>query len=211
MLPLPDGEEAGLDERHARRARGPDATLDRGASVVGGELHDRRGRRRGANRDRGRSHGSHEGRRRAGTEALPSIAGFAAAARSASALTMQDHARVTELRDRLERTLTGALDAVRVNGTAPRVGNTSNLHFDGIDSDRLLATLDRAGIDASSGSACSASAPEPSHVLLAMGHSRKDALSAIRFSLSRLTTSAEIDRAIAATIEAVETLRRSWR
>jgi cysteine desulfurase len=71
--------------------------------------------------------------------------------------------------------------------------------------------LDRAGVDASAGSACSASTPQPSPVLLAMGRSRRDALSAVRFSLSRLTTSAEIDVAIAATIEAVETLRTGSR
>jgi len=154
---------------------------------------------------------SHEAKRRAGTEAIPAIAGFAAAAREAAALPDADRARVAELRDRLERVLTGTLDGVRVNGTAPRVGNTSNLHFDGVEGDRLLAMLDRAGIDASSGSACSAATPEPSHVLLAMGLSRRDAASAIRFSLSRLTTSAEIDRAVAAAIEAVETLRTSSR
>ena len=154
---------------------------------------------------------SHEGRRRAGTEPLPAIAGFAAAARAAAAMTDDDRARMAELRDRLERTLTGALDGVSVNGGAPRVPNTANLQFDGIESDRLLAMLDRAGVDAAAGSACSSSTPEPSHVLLAMGRSRRDALSAVRFSLSRFTTSAEIDRAVAATIEAVETLRASLR
>jgi cysteine desulfurase len=154
---------------------------------------------------------SHEAKRRAGTEAIPAIAGFAAAAREASSQTDADRARVAELRDRLERTLSGTLDGVSVNGTAPRTANTSNLHFDGVAGDRLLAMLDRAGVDASSGSACSASTPEPSHVLLAMGLSRQDALSAIRFSLSRLTTGAEIDRAVAAVIESVETLRTSSR
>jgi cysteine desulfurase len=152
---------------------------------------------------------THEGRRRAGTEAVPAIAGFAAAARDAASTS--DLARVADLRDRLERALTNTLDGVRVVGTAPRVPNTTNLLFDGVESDRLLATLDRAGVDASSGSACSASTPEPSHVLLAMGLPRKDALSAVRFSLSRLTTREEIDRAVAATIEAVETLRTSSR
>lgn len=154
---------------------------------------------------------NHEGNRRAGTEALPAIAGFAVAAGAASALTHEDHARVAELRDRLERALTGALDGVSVNGTAPRVPGTSNLHFEGIESDRLLAMLDRAGVDASAGTACSATTAQPSPVLLAMGRSRRDALSAVRFSLSRLTTSAEIDAAIAATIEAVETLRTGSR
>ena len=89
--------------------------------------------------------------------------------------------------------------------------NTTNLLFEGVASDRLLATLDRAGIDASGGSACSASTPEPSHVLLAMGRSRRDALSAVRFSLSRLTTDADVDRAVAAAIDAVETLRTAAR
>jgi cysteine desulfurase len=154
---------------------------------------------------------SHEGGRRAGTEAIPAIAGFAAAARAAAALTPDDHARVAALRDRLENALTGALESVHVNGTAPRVPNTTNLLFDGVASDRLLATLDRAGVDASGGSACSASTPEPSHVLLAMGRSRKDALSAVRFSLSRLTTDADVDRAVAAAIDAVETLRTAAR
>jgi cysteine desulfurase len=148
---------------------------------------------------------SHEGRRRAGTEPLPAIAGFAEAVRTPA--TAEDLARTSELRDRLERALTGALDDVRVNGTAPRVPNTTNLHFAGLEGDRLLATLDRAGLDASSGSACSAGSPEPSHVLLAMGRSRAEAMSAIRFSLSRFTTSAEIDRAIAIVLESVETLR----
>ena len=154
---------------------------------------------------------SHEGGRRAGTEAIPAIAGFAAAAKAAAALTPADHERVATLRDRLENALTGALDSVHVNGTAPRVPNTTNLLFDGVASDRLLATLDRAGVDASGGSACSASKPEPSHVLLAMGRSRRDALSAVRFSLSRLTTDADIDRAVAAAIDAVETLRTAAR
>ena len=150
----------------------------------------------------------HEARRRAGTEALPAIAGFAAAARVAASQPPEAWIRVGELRDRLERVLCGALEGVRVNGSAARIFNTSNVVFAGVESDRLLAMLDRAGIDASGGSACSAASPEPSHVLLAMGLPRRDALSAVRFSLSRLTTSDEIDRAAAATIECVETLRR---
>ena len=152
-----------------------------------------------------------EARRRAGTEPQPAIAGFAAAARAAAALTGEDHRRIADLRDRLERALTGALDGVRVNGTAPRVPGTSNLHFEDMESDRLLAVLDRAGVDASAGTACSAPAAQPSPVLLAMGRSAKDALSAVRFSLSRLTTDEEIDRAIAATIESVETIRATSR
>lgn len=148
---------------------------------------------------------SHEGRRRAGTEPLPALVGFGEAARIAAEC---DPVAIATLRDRLERTLTGALGGVHVNGSAPRTPNTTNLRFDGIESDRFLALLDRAGIDASNGSACSSGTPDPSRALLAMGLSRRQALSSARFSLTRLTTGADIDRAVAAVIEIVETLRR---
>lgn len=151
---------------------------------------------------------SHEGRRRAGTEPLPAIAGFAAAARE---LAGAPHERMAALRDRLERSIVGALGGVTVNGTAARTPNTSNLCFHGLDGDRLLALLDRAGVEVSNGSACSSLSPDPSHVLLAMGLPRADALASVRFSLSRLTRDAEVDHAVAATIETVETLRRSGR
>ena len=148
---------------------------------------------------------THEARRRSGTEPLPAIAGFAAAA---AAVRSAPHAQVAALRDQLERTLVGALEGVTVNGTAERTPNTTNLCFHGLEGDRLLALLDRAGIDASNGSACSSGSAEPSHVLSAMGRSRKDALSSVRFSLSRFTTQADIARAIAVTLETVETLQR---
>ncbi len=151
--------------------------------------------------------GSQERARRAGTEALPAIAGFAAAAREARGGDAAAWERVASLRDRLERTLTGALDDVTVNGAGERLPNATNLAFGGIASDQLLAMLDRAGVLASNGSACSSGTPEPSHVLLAMGRSRGEAHSAVRFSLSRLTTDADIDRAITATLESVETIR----
>jgi cysteine desulfurase len=80
-----------------------------------------------------------------------------------------------------------------------------------VDGARLLASLDRAGIDASDGSACSSRSPEPPHVLLAMGLGAARARSSVRFSLSRLTTREEVDRAVAATLEAVETIRASAR
>lgn len=154
---------------------------------------------------------SHEGGRRAGTEALPAIAGFAAAARRAAALTAADRAATAALRDRLEQALVGALPGVRVNGTADRLPNTSNLAFSGIESERLLASLDRAGIDAGDGSACASGSAEPSHVLVAMGLSPRDARSCVRFSLGATTSRDDVDRAVAATIEAVETLRSGAR
>lgn len=153
----------------------------------------------------------HELGRRAGTEALALIAGFAAAATAASRLTDGDRAGIAALRDRLEHALVHALEGVAVNGAGERVCNTTNLRVAGIESERLLGALDRAGIDASNGSACTSSSPEPSHVLVAMGLSRAEALASVRFSLSRLTTQDEIDRAVAATIEAVLNLRASVR
>ena len=149
---------------------------------------------------------SHELGRRAGTEPLALIAGWAAAARAAAATADEDRARVASLRDRLESALVHALDGVRVNGSGPRVPNTTNLSFDGVPGDRLLAALDRAGIDASNGSACSSKSPEPSHVLAAMGLAAR-ARTAIRFSLSRDTTADDIDRAAGAVIEAVLQIR----
>jgi len=154
---------------------------------------------------------AHEMGRRAGTEHVPAIAGFAAAARAVAADLDEAGPRMAEARDRLERTVTGALGDVLVNGTAERVPNTTNLRFRGLASDRLLALLDRAGVDASDGSACSTGSAEPSHVLLAMGLSRRDVNSSLRFSLSRLTTADEVDRAVTAIIESVETLRRRSR
>jgi len=154
---------------------------------------------------------AHEMGRRAGTEHVPAIAGFAAAARAAAADLPQAGPRMASARDRFERVVIGALGEVDVNGTAERVPNTTNLCFRGLESDRLLALLDRAGVDASNGSACSSGSPEPSYVLLAMGLRRRDIGSSLRFSLSRLTTDAEVDRAAAIVIESVETLRRRTR
>jgi cysteine desulfurase len=154
---------------------------------------------------------SHEMNRRAGTEPLPAIAGFAAACDAAARAGDAARSAIAALRDRLESSILGALPGVAPNGGGERVPNTTNLAFEGVDGARLLAALDRAGIDASDGSACSSKSPEPSHVLLAMGASAARARSSVRFSLSRLTTRDEVDRAVAATIEAVETIRASAR
>jgi len=154
---------------------------------------------------------AHEMGRRAGTEDVAAIAGFAAAARAVTEDLEQAAARMAEARDRFERVVIGALGDVTVNGTAERVPNTSNLGFRGLEADRLLALLDRNGVDASNGSACSAGSREQSHVLTAMGLSRRDIATSLRFSLSRLTTDGDADRAAAIVIESVETLRRRAR
>lgn len=141
--------------------------------------------------------GHQERRRRGGTENLPAIAGMGAAC-GIAARSMRDEAqRIGDLRDRLEAGLISAIAGLCVNGgESRRLPNTSNICFGDIDGDALLARLDRRGIFASSGAACSSSGSEPSHVLTAMGLERDRASSCVRFSLSRYTTAAEIERVV---------------
>lgn len=142
-------------------------------------------------------HGHQERARRGGTENVPGIAGLGAAARIARERMAVDAERIGALRDRLQAGLLARLPAVRIaGGGAPRLPNTLNLRFAEIDNEPILDRLDKAGICASSGSACTAGGTEPSHVLLAMGHTREQALAAIRLSLGRDTTAAEIERVI---------------
>lgn len=139
--------------------------------------------------------GHQERGRRGGTENVASIVGFGIAAELARVRLDTHAAAIGALRERLEHGLLRALPFARVNGGgAPRLANTSNLRFGEIDAEIILDRLDKAGICASSGSACTAGGTEPSHVLLAMGQSREAALAAVRFSLSRYSTAVEVDR-----------------
>lgn len=132
--------------------------------------------------------GHQERGRRGGTENLPGIAALGVACR----LAMEEEfsARIALLRDKLEKGVLDRIPDTRVNGGgAERVGNTSNMSFGDVASEAILNDLDREGIYASSGAACTAGGNEPSHVLLAMGAAAE---SSIRFSLSRYTTEDEI-------------------
>ncbi|NGX26676.1 MAG: Cysteine desulfurase NifS [Chlamydiae bacterium] len=130
--------------------------------------------------------GGQESSRRAGTENLSGIIGFA----KAIELLNGDSIRHMErMRDLLER----GLEGVQINGIGPRICNTSSITFPGMDGETLLIQLDQMGIAASMGSACSAGALEPSRVLLEMGLSRKETLSTLRFSVSCFTTQEEIE------------------
>jgi cysteine desulfurase len=153
--------------------------------------------------------GRHERERRAGTE---NVAGAVALGRAAEWVAEHGDAenrRVVSLRDRLEQSVLDRIPGTRVNGAgAPRVGNTTNIRFDGIDSDALLIALDLKGFAVSSGAACSSGAPEPSHVLLAMGLSRLEARSSIRFSLGRSNTIAQVDALVEALVDSVTHLRK---
>jgi cysteine desulfurase len=149
-------------------------------------------------------HGSQERNRRGGTENMMGIAGLG------SAMTLLDTAqdiRLQSLRDQLEQRITAALPFARINsGRAPRIANTSNIAFGGLNGEALLLQLERAGVVASSGSACQSGGNRPSHVLGAMGLDGAQAQASLRFSLSRYTTSDEIGQAAATIIAAAREL-----
>lgn len=141
--------------------------------------------------------GGQELDRRAGTENVPGIVGLGRALKLACETIEPDGLRIAELRDRLERELVRRIPESFVNGArALRLPNTSNITIPGIPAEAFLIRMSDIGVMASSGSACSTGALEPSHVLEAMGHSRELAMSSIRFSLSRRTTADEIDRVL---------------
>jgi cysteine desulfurase len=116
--------------------------------------------------------------------------------------------QLAALRDRFEQGILAQIDETGVNGAgAPRVSNTSNLHFNHLEAEALVIALDLKGISASGGSACQSGAAEPSHVLTAMGLPPARARASVRFSLSRLTTEEEIDEALKIIPAAVARLR----
>jgi len=152
--------------------------------------------------------GSHERRRRAGTENVPAIVGFGKAAELALALLNSPSLpRLAALRNHLEAALL-ALGGVSANGrTEPRTANTTNLTFHSIDAEDLLIALDLAGIAVSGGSACHSGATQPSHVLLAMGLSPQDARSSLRFSLLKTASESEVDQVAETVGKALARLR----
>jgi cysteine desulfurase len=151
--------------------------------------------------------GSQERGRRAGTENVAGIAGFGrAAAIAREDLTSGATGRIEALRDRLEAMLLAIPGAVR-NGEAPRLPNTANVSFAGIEAESLLMALDLAGVAVSTGAACAAGAVEPSHVLRAMGLPPERVQASIRFSLGRTNTEDDIARAGAAVSDAVSRQR----
>ncbi len=152
--------------------------------------------------------GTHERGLRAGTENVAGIVGFAEALALALEASENEGKRLKNLRDRLEERICSAVRKVKVNSAAaPRVPNTSNISFESVDGESIVLGLDLKGICVSTGSACSTEDPEPSHVLLAMGLSAKEAQGSIRFSLGKDTGEEDIDVTVSALIETVEKLR----
>ncbi len=152
--------------------------------------------------------GSHERRQRAGTENVPGIAGLAKAVELAmKSLKDGTVERVARLRDRLEAGLL-EISGTRVNGArAPRVANTTNIHFENLEGEALVIALDLKGVAVSGGSACHSGSTEPSHVLMAMGMDKNAALASLRFSLLKTVSEEDVDHLLRVVPQAVEHLR----
>ncbi len=138
--------------------------------------------------------GEQERRRRAGTENVPGIVGFGRAAELARQKMSKEVDRLTYLRDKLIEGILGRIDHTHLNGhPSRRLPNNINVSFDFVEGESIILTLDLEGVCASTGSACSSSSLEPSHVLLAMGLSPEQAHGSLRFTLGRWTTEEEIE------------------
>lgn len=155
-------------------------------------------------------HGGHQERgRRAGTENVPYIVGLGVACDLAKAHLNELDTRVRALRDKLEQGIVATVPEVIVMGDSThRTPNTVNIGFKFVEGEAILLMLNEYGIAASSGSACSSESLEPSHVMQAMGIPFSAAHGTIRFSLSRFTTEAEIDKTLEVLPGIIERLRQ---
>ena len=153
--------------------------------------------------------GGHQERgRRGGTENVPGIIGLGCACELARTGLETERRQLAFLRDRLEAGIAERVPAVRLNGDhESRLPNTASISFDCIEGEAILSLLDRYGICASSGSACTTGSLEPSHVLRAMGVPYIAAHGTIRFSLSKFNTVEEVDRTIEVLPPIIATLR----
>jgi cysteine desulfurase len=149
---------------------------------------------------------------RSGTIDTPGIASFATAVELAVAHQPERASRLTGLRDDLVRRVLEEVPDAAVNGDPDtglghRLPGNAHLTFPGCDGDSLLMLLDARGIATSTGSACSAGVPQPSHVLLAMGRDEQQARSSLRMSLGHTSTAADVDATVAAIGPVVERAR----
>ena len=145
---------------------------------------------------------------RAGTQDVAGAASFAAAAEAALAELSAEAERLARLRDRLAAGILGSVpDAEVLGAAAPRVPGTLHVLFDGARGETMLFLLDQRDISVSTGSACQAGVPEPSHVVRALGRDEDAARSVLRLSLGRTTTESDVDAALAALPWAVERAR----
>ncbi|HEY6676080.1 MAG TPA: aminotransferase class V-fold PLP-dependent enzyme [Terrimicrobium sp.] len=153
--------------------------------------------------------GSQESARRGGTQNVSSIVALGKAAEIAVDHLSADPGRIKRLRDRFEESILKSVAGAEVNGEREhRLPNTTNIAFEGIESEGALMLLDERGICCSAGSACTSGSVHPSHVLKAMGFSNYRARSSLRFSFGRFNTEEEVDIASAAVPEVINKLRR---
>jgi cysteine desulfurase len=151
--------------------------------------------------------GNQEFNRRAGTENLPGIIALAEAIALLEQKENEFIGHMRQMRDLFENELLQRLPHVVVNGKGPRVCNTSNLAFIGLDGESLLINFDLEGVSASHGSACASGAIEPSRILLEMGIPLAQAQSSLRFSVGRSTSEEEIRQAIAIIVRVVHRMQ----
>jgi cysteine desulfurase len=152
--------------------------------------------------------GGQEREMRSGTHNVAGIVGMAAALAATAADRDVASAATARRRDRLVARLVASLDDVVETGAGtPRLPNIAHLRLAGVDNEALLVLLDDADVCASAGSSCASGALEPSHVLAAMGVGREDARTALRLSLGRTTTDADVDHGVEAVVAAARRLR----
>lgn len=152
--------------------------------------------------------GGQERGKRGGTENVPYIVGFGRAAELAQSHVKEEDTRVRAMRDRMENAILKTIpNSLRNGAREPRLPNTSNIAFEGVEAEGILLLLDRLGICVSTGSACTTGSITPSHVLTAMGVSAYRAKGSIRLSLGLYNTDAEVDYVLAQLPKVIEQLR----
>jgi cysteine desulfurase len=152
--------------------------------------------------------GEQEGKRRASTHNVPGIVGLAKAVELAEKVMAEEEIRITALRNRMIRGIFDRIDRVRLNGhPAKRLANNVNISIDYCEGEAMILSLDLMGIACSTGSACSSTSVEPSHVLRAIGLSVEETRGSLRFSLGRDTQEQEIDRVLEVLPRIVKRLR----
>jgi cysteine desulfurase len=152
--------------------------------------------------------GPHERSLRAGTENVAGIVGLSHAMALAAESSVSEYKRLQTLRDKFEARISAAVPRMKINGASTlRMPNTSSMSFESVDGESIVLELDLRGIYVSTGSACSTGDPEPSHVLLAMGLSPKEAQGSIRISLGKDTREEDIDAVVDALTDTVKRLR----
>jgi cysteine desulfurase len=152
--------------------------------------------------------GAQERNRRAGTENVPSIVGFARAFELAVAELEANQAHLTALRDDMIQKVLAAVPHTRLNGhPILRLPNNANFYFEFIEGESILIMLDHFGFECSSGSACTSGSLDPSHVLLAIGLPHEKAHGSLRVTFGRSNTSEDVDRLVEALVGIVARLR----